>query len=210
MQEQQSQTDSRSYAFYRHITDIPLNKFIEVSTTGNLAALVISGFPPQDELTEAWGIIMEQYSEAIGDHETRLRFNLYKDIHRLELKINQIHLLVSVLKNFYVPQLVTELNSLLVSTIVFDVNKKEEYDRKLQVALNRSKGFKIQLDLKLLHYNAILQEKTEGEPATKEYFQSVLLTLRNFEGYMMRDTDITVFEFCELIKRFNKQMEKRK
>jgi hypothetical protein len=207
MQEQPLQTGGTSYAFYQHIVDLPLNKFIEASTSGNLSALIISGTPPEEDLYNAWGTIMEEYSLAIGDHETRLRFNLYTEINKLQLKINQIALIVSILKNYYVPIFVTELNNLLVTTMVFDINKPDEYDKKLQLALNRSKGYKIQLDLKIDHYEAL--SKSEGSGAvTKEYFQSVLITISNHAKYLIPDT-ITVFEFCERIKRFNREAEQK-
>jgi hypothetical protein len=211
MQEQPLQTGGTSYAFYQHIVDLPLNKFIEVSTSGNLSALIISGTPPEEDLMNGWGRIMQEYGDAIGDHEAILKLNLYKEIHRLELKINQIALIVSILKNYYIPSFVTELNNLLVTTMVFDVTKRDEYDKKLQLALNKSKGYKIQLDMHLMQYEAMQKKESQGSGLmTKEYFQSILLTLRKSEAYFIRDTDITVFEFCELIKRFNKEMERRK
>lgn len=204
MQEQPLQEDFKSYAFYQHIVDLPLNKFIEVSTTGNVSALVISGEPSEEELSSAWGRIMEQYGEAIGDHEATMRINLYKDIYRLQLKINQIALIVSLLRSYYVPKMVTELNRLLVSTLVFDVNKREEYDRRLQTALNKSKAFKIQLDMKVMQYESLKKGKDEEGGVSKEYFQSILITLSDHAKYPILDTIITVFEFCERIKRFNK------
>lgn len=208
MQEQPLQTDIKSYAFYQHIVDLPLNRFIETATTGNLSALVISGEPPIEELQQAWGVIMSEYSMAIGDHETQLRFNLFTEIHKLEMKIKQLALIVSILQNYYVPRFVTELNRLLITTIVFDVHNKEDYDRKLKTALNKSKAFKIQLDLKVKHYES-MQTNEEGGSVTKEYFQSVLITISNHAKYLIPDT-ITVYQFCERIKRFNKEMEIKK
>jgi hypothetical protein len=205
MQNQPYPAEGPLCAFYQHIVDLPLNKFIEVSTTGNLSALIISGQPTEEQIHNAWGTIMEEYSFAIGDHETRLRFNLYTEINKLQLKIDQIALIVSILRNFYVERFVTELNNLLVTTMKFDVNNREDYDRKLKLALNRSKGFKIQLDLNIMQYNALLKEGGETSIG-KEYFQTILITISNHAKYMIPDT-ITVFEFCERIKRFNREME---
>jgi hypothetical protein len=209
MQKLQEQKALISSVFYRHIIDLPLNRFIQVAINSDFSALVISGEPTEEELSHAWGTIMQEYSEAIGDQETRLQFNLFTEINKLQLKIDQVALIVSILRKYYVPAFAKELNKLLITNLVFDINNREDYDRKLQQAINKSKGFKIALDLKLDQYAAMQGKEVKSEAVSKEYFYSVLITLSNQAKYQIPDT-ITVFEFCERIKRFNKEMELKK
>lgn len=200
-------TDSTSSQYYQHIADLPLSKFIEVATNGNFFALVISGQPSLDDLRIAWESIVSEYGEAVGSGQQELSTNLYKQIVKLETTIAQIEMLVRALEKTYCGKFVTLLNGLLTTSFVFDVDKPQEYNKKLQACISRSKGFKITLDLKVAQYNAINKKTEQGEAMTKEAFIGVLITLSDHAKYPIHD-NITVFEYCERIKRLNEYIRK--
>lgn len=204
----QATTDTISSQFYRHIVDIPLNRFIDVTTTGLLYPLIISGKPSDAELHAAWDNIVDEYSQELGNGEQDLHVSLFKEIVKLQAAIEEIALCVGMLEKVYCGKLVSRINKILNTNFVFDVNNEEDYNRKLQSCLSRSKGFKIQLDLKLEQFEKIKSKiENPGQLPAKSYYQSILITIRGSEGYFIKADEITVYEFCEMIKRHNKKYE---
>lgn len=207
MLSQPSAAVSQSYSLYRSITELPLSRWIDMTVDGYLKAIVKEGAPPVDILHQTENELRIQYADAIGDGEYKLYVTAVKEVAVLELTLAQIHHLVGALREVYVPQLANALNKLLLSSLVFDVANPAEYDNTLLRALRRSGGTKIRLELKKLHL-AELEKKYTGttKNATREYYMGVLISLSDSAGFQLSD-NITVWEFCERIKRHNKKSE---
>lgn len=206
-------TELPSSKCYRHIVDLPLRNFITVSVDDNLYALVISGQPSEPELFNAWQTIKEEYALAMGNQDQALYVNLFKQVQKLQLTIEQIDLAVNVLKEVYVEQFASELNKLLNTTFAFPVNDPDTYDKNLKKCISLSKRFQITIDMKLAQLEAMhkqLEKRGSGEAraVNKEYFYSILITLSDHAEYPIVDT-ITVFEFCERIKRLNEYIARK-
>jgi hypothetical protein len=189
-------------AWYRSITTLPLTKFIDVAVDKNYAALVISGFPDPQELVKTWGEIQQQYADAIGDTEHSVYKMLFGEINLLLIKYQEIQLLVKTLRWFYYAPLAEQINDLLNTAFEFNPYDNEAYQKQLDICLNMSKAFKIDCDLKSIHFKSI-QDKNTGGGYTREYFQSILITLSDYAKYQIEE-NITVFQFCERIKRLRK------
>jgi len=201
----------QSSNIYRSINALPLHKFIDCIINQNLAAIIITGLPTQEELSEAWALILQQYSDAIGDNEHRLYANRTKQLAIETINYNLVIGLVDVLRKEYNKELCIELNKLLSTSFKFDYTNKENYEKDLSRCFNRAKGFKISIDLLQFQVNELekkFQNKGGSKP-TVEYYQSTLITLSDHAKYPINDS-ITVFEFCERIKRFNNYCEQLK
>lgn len=207
-QEKQQQKGSPSWSIYQNISEILLIDWISFSIDGNLKVLIKDGNPPEQVLYEKAYDLKIQYADAIGDAEYIHYCGLVKEIHRIDLTLLQINKLVEVLKGVYVKQFADQLNRLLSTSFVFDIKNTEQYDKNLSRALNRSKGFKITRDLKKIALGKI-EEKYKGNEGkgSREYYMGILISLRQEQGYHISAEDITVWEFCEMIKRYNKHAE---
>lgn len=200
--------DIPSCRWSQGIATLYLDKFIDVAVDGNYSALIIAGYPAQLELELAWANIQQEYAHAIGDHEHKLYVSLYNDITLIQIKLHEVRELVKVLAKFYYKPLADKLNNLLLTAFKFDPDKPEEYLKLLQGCLNRAKGWQIDLELKQIHFDAIQEKnKQSGTKSTREYFQSVLITISDHAKYPVIAASITVYEFCERVKRFNKYCE---
>jgi hypothetical protein len=190
--------------WYQNIVTLPLSKFIEVAVSGNLSALTIEGFPTKEELEDAWKNIKIEFSDFIGDAETRMHASLLRDIAVLNITIQQIEMLVDVLKEIYYKPFCDMLNTILYTTFEFDYEKNlDAYFKNLQACLNRSKGIKIDRDLKMMQFEGVVKKKESGDTGyTLEYFHSNLISLSDYAHYPI-STDITTYEYCERIKRYN-------
>lgn len=192
---------------YQSINELPLNLFITAVVDENLSVIVVFGYPSQEEIEQAWSEINLQYSDAMGDGEYRMYLKLYKEITILSANHQCVFLLIEMLQYTYDPRLLSELNKIISTAMVLDPERPKEYASTLRRCFNRSKALKIELDLKLIQFESIKQKFTEnGKKPTRDYFQSILITLTDHAKVRVDDT-ISVFEFCERINRFNKHVE---
>jgi hypothetical protein len=180
---------------------------------GNYNALVIAGHPTEHELLIAWSNIQQEDADAAGDHEHRLYITLFKEVTLLKVTLQTIHYLIEILQEVYYEPFTVQLNGLLRTSLKFDHTDKQKYQETLRRCFNRSKGLKIDLELKLIQFKAIEKKNQEaGKKPTREYFQSILITLSDHAKYPVQD-NVSVYEFRDRIRRFNKyceQVEKMK
>ena len=218
-----------SIKYHTTITTLPLSKFIDVVVDKNLLALVFSGSPVEGDmnlLNAAWAKINEEYADAIGDGEQQIYLQALKDVTSLKINIQVARALIEVLEKTaamivepdrmddveaYIIKFQDRLNKLLDSNLKFDRNNRDDYLKALKGCTNRAKAFKIDLDLKNMHLEAL--EKTRNPDTgkadkafTRQYFQSILITISDHARYQIGD-DITVFQFCERIRRYNSYIE---
>lgn len=197
-----------SLKLFLTIHDLPLHKFIEAIVDGNLYSLIIAGQPTQEQLQEAWANILQQYTEASGNAEYKMYVFNIKQIALLTIKLNCIQWLVNVLRTDYHEPMCKELNTLSNTQFVFNPSNQENYQLNLNRCLNRSKSLKIRIDM-LAHQKLAFEQKNDtasGKP-TKEYYQSILITLSDFAKYPIHESSITVWEFCERMNRYNSYCE---
>lgn len=193
---------TQSAKWYQSITELPLCKFIECTVDGNLAALITGGLPAEEQLLLAWADINEQYADAMGDNDHKLINKLFKDITILAIDYGQIQALIEVLRNHRYNPLEERLNSLLYTNFKFADNRQKELD----TCYRLSKSILVKIDLKTAQQEALKAKQVNGNKPTREYFFFWLINLSDHARYPVPDT-ITVFEFCERIKRFNKFIE---
>ena len=216
-------------AYHKTIDELPLNKFINCIVDNNISALIIGPVPDQEvlmlnypKLKTAWETISSQYIERIGTSEYKMYIALYKEINILKITLNQINIIAQredkvngiepgILRLYYVEKLAEELNTLLKISCRLNYNDAKSYHAELDKCIRRSKSIKIQLDLKLLTFDAIEKKNkgNKGQKLNREYFISILVTLSDHAKYHVGD-NIKMGEYCERLKRFIQHCEKSK
>jgi len=223
-QEQPSETASPSPKFYRSCHDLPLRKFIDIFcgepapdgstdeteyTGPNLAGLIISGFPPQDQLEKAWRNIMQEYMDAIGSDEYKIYISIHKELTELAVTYDSINGLIDLLEIIHSRDLCTELNRLLASNYKFDPENEAQYFDELKKCRNKAKVFKLRLDLKELEFAEIEKKFKTGSRPQRGFFITMLIRLSDKAQYQIQDT-ITVYEYCQRIQDYNAYLEQFK
>lgn len=200
-----SNKDTQSFRYYRSISDLPLVNYIDCVVNGNLYALVIDGIAPENSealLGSAWMDIQQQYADAVGDSEYSHYLFTYRDLHVLNATYQMVQGVLDVMRYHYDERLAGIINDSLSTSFIFDPNNQEEYNKTIQRCINRSKALKLRMDMVRASYEA-MQSKFEGsQKPDKNYFSSILTTISDFVGYQVTN-QITVFEFCDRIKRLN-------
>jgi hypothetical protein len=217
---QPSPNENQSVKYYQSIQECPLSRYKDAKIRKNLSALIISGFPTEEQLAEAWLTIQQEYADAIGDQEYKMYLEAFKDVQLANCSFEQVNICTTALDTCFKldhshPGLepmkqkwADNLNDVLQTTFEFNLSNKESYYKNLQRCINRSKGIKLDLDLKLARLESLKEKHEKGKEADEAYFTGIIITLSDAAGYPLKD-DITVFEFCERIKRLNNARNRR-
>lgn len=202
---------NQSAKYFQQIDKLPLSRFIDCVVDQNYYALVISGEPTLSELKLAFNDIHQQYSDMIGDAEYKHYTSVLRELIKINCTIAQVEECINALRLFpYVP-LFDALNSLLKTSFQFDYANRDEYFNLLDRCYKRSRGIVIQRDLTQARFDAI-QEKMKGngdKKVTRAYFIDWLILLGNHVQMTITD-QVTVYEFCERIRQYNRFVEREK
>lgn len=217
--------------YHKTIDELPRNKFIDCDVDNNLASLIIGMVPDPEtlqtiwpELNIAWSNILSQYGERVGSNEYKMYVKLYREIELLRITINQINIIAGrekrdsegniiqnhgILRLYYVEESAKELNQLLKTSCRLNHLDPKSYHAELDKCINRSKAFKIQLDLKLLTFHAIekKQQATAGTKNDRQYYDSIMVTLIDHAKVHIPE-DIKMGQYCERLNRFIQACEK--
>lgn len=220
---------------YESIVDLPLRNFIDASCDANVAALIVSGLPESEEdkqrIISAWDNIQQEYSDTIGDSEYVLYLNLQRNLAMLQLKINQLETCLlymeskTELSEFFLMLeaedimlikaelgfIHAEVNKLLSQSLKFDILDVEGYKKDIKRSRTLGKNLKVVYDRKKMELVELEKkgQSNKGEesmPVSRRYFQTMLIILGDSISSELSD-NMSTFQFCERIRRFNKQQE---
>jgi hypothetical protein len=195
--------------YYQHITKLPLRNYIDVDVHGNLSALIIEGFPTEEELSTAWKDIQGQCGDTMGEMQHKVYIKLLKEVTLLDADYRLIGHYVDLLRLTYIEQVAKEINKILKSSLKFDHKKPDSYRKDLQSAINQSKSIKIKLDMRSIDFEAIRKRfETDNKKPTEEYYISILIALTNHAKVPIQDT-ITVFEFFQRLRQLNQFIDQQ-
>lgn len=198
-----------SARLYHRITQLPLSNFIDCDIDENFSSLIIEGEPTEEELLYAWLLIKTQYADVIGNQEYVLYKNACRDLNVLKITLIEIETLVSLMRKVYSPKIGERLNKLLKSNFRFNVDDPEQYKRDLDGCITRSGSTKIMIDIKAALMSSMEGKQEKGQKPTREYYHKMLISLSDHAKYELTDK-ISVFDFCERVKRYNKYCEQQK
>lgn len=178
----------------------------------------MQGCPTEQELEGSWQEIETQYSEAMGSGDHRVYFSLHKQILQKEISLRQVNLAIMYLQNIeqvkkHPAGVVTFekfLNETFYTDVHLDLDDEEDYDERIGVWRNMKASILLNIDLKRMEYDAIGEKlKSGGSKPTRAYFQTILLNMSDYAGYLV-DDKMSTFEFCERFRRLEKFLEKNK
>lgn len=188
---------------------MPLSKFIDCDVDGDLSALVIEGEATEQEILHAWLLIKTQYADIIGNQEYILYRNGCRDLSVLKITLVEVETLVSLMRKIYSQMIAERLNKLLKTRFEFNIETPEQYNSDLDACITRTGSTKIQIDIKEAQMKAMEGKHEQGHKPTREYYHKILISLSDHAKYELTDK-ISVFDFCERVKRFNKFCEQQK
>ncbi len=210
----QANTIQEPAKIYRDIYRLPLSRFIDVVVDGDLTALVISGEPSEADLLAALENITVEYNDAMSaDNPKELRkVGLMKGVTIIEARAAALEEMLKLLALYRVDQFIKEINRVLQCSLKFSAEDPAEYDRDLKRAQTRLKGLRLRAKIDTDKLEAFATEAEKGNPmkADRQFFERVLINLSDHAKIELSADRITVFQFTERVRRYNKYFETQK
>lgn len=201
---------------YQSINDLPLDRFITILCDGDLSQLIktAGALPTEEELNLTWAGIFLEYLDASEDNTTRYKITLAKDIEIYKAKLSQIESLVLILRTMRHPEAVAMLQAKDNQDLLFPADNMDQYQDDVNMAWDRSREIKIDLELKLIERQELEEEDKRVEEAriqagipekkaSRTMFLNILARLATFKKVaVIRTSEITVAEFCAMFREY--------
>ena len=149
---------------------------------------------------EGWGQVMIDYAIALGSPTFEAYMDACVRMNVAASKFQLVESIVQVLEVDYSPEYVKELKSFGYMG-AYNPETRGGYLRDLQSAYKKAKSFLILAKQKKEEIDRIERESAGSGEVTREVFEENLISLSKFFGYHVKDTDITVLQYCLMIKR---------
>lgn len=203
------ETSTGSWTLYTSCHKIPLNLFRECYCENNLQALIIKGHPPLTELQNAWEKLYEEFNDLRkGDNYQASTDKIY-EINKLRLKIEFTQKVLQLFQSSVYSKDVNE--KLKAIGINIDLNPDNEKDFYTGVKKIVSKVKKWYTDLEELRVElGNIQVNEVQDYSINDYFDDTLDAISKFNGYRVKETDVTVAQFLRMdnrLKEYNKRKE---
>lgn len=179
--------------YYTSIYDLPLYNFVRISLGDDAEKLLVK--------PETWQKILLQYSSASGDKNIEHLFILARDIVYLSNRLKIIDTIVA--------QLTTRRIDGLVELLKNDLGFNFEFvdlDVDLKRVISKSKSEVIKLKLAQTQYDEM--QNTKGDSATEESWADEISVLSKFQGYTIKQKDITVGEYLSIKKAYVREIDR--
>jgi len=184
---------------------LKLDKFITCLIEADYSGLVIDGEPTEDQLSEAWVAIYQEYVELMGSGEDNYILVLGAEIERLRFKLLVIEQCITVLGDYYSEELVLILKKMGYD-FKFSPDNTDERREDLVKITSLCKSVILKYEEKTEEFN-VLSENQTAEPVTRHYFDDVLANLSKFIGSIIYPEQITVSYYTSQIKLLKKHNE---
>lgn len=180
--------------------DIPLSVFIEIMCDGDHSRL------GEGDTEKAWDTIREQYDQLVGGLSYGKTVILIRDINYLSTKISFVGMVVDLMHKYYLPQF-GQVLSFYGFRYKWEGISDQQYQSQLDKVISMTKTWYVQLKAKSKEWEEI-ESKTSDEPITRDYFEEWLIGLSKSQGYHIKATDITAYQFALLIRNHMKEVKK--
>lgn len=201
---QQEEQELPRCNLYRHISRLPMEKFIDCVCDNDLTGLIIDGAPTDEQLREAWVMILSQYYEMKGGVEDE-QWRLSVDVQRLQNHLAIVDRCVTFLKLKYSESIATSLNKLGYPFKPKDTDPTK-YGGALNSVVQKSKTKYIQLKQMIKQLDSMIKE-IKNEKPKREDFEKVLNELEEMQGATYDFSLLTVQRYLLLEKKYLRKIE---
>jgi hypothetical protein len=158
----------------------------------------VLGDSSEDELLKIWNNIYVEYCDLMNDASYNDTFNLIKDMQLLNAKINIITQCVDYL------MMARDED---IEKILYEAGVRPEKNFSLlqKKAVARIKKLTAELITMQQDLDKLMDKKREGG---RDCFEDILLTLSSVRKVHLTSNNVTVFQFCRMIKEAERQSQK--
>jgi len=181
--------------------DLIFETFIQIMEDGDHSRL--GGGDTQ----AAWDTIRNQYEQIVGGNTYSAMVILLGELNRLAVKIKLIETVTTVMRTYYVPTF-GELLANYGYKYTWALIPDEQYQQQLDSVISRSKTLYIAFKAKEREWkNMTADSGKKTDISYRQYFEDWLIGISEEQGYHLRSTTLTTYQFALL---YRKSLEARR
>lgn len=181
-------------SYHQSCRTLPYDRFIEISVTGNLFWLIISGNPSKEKLERAWGDILEEYGSLAKTEKSKSIFECWRSIEYTHFRIKYVQRCIAFLQEYYDEEIALSLVELGFDFIQKNDDTKE-YFRQLQMLELEAGALIVKLGQLQAEYQRLSPQGEELRMRDRQEFERELAILEKHMGFGIKKDTTTVFEF---------------
>lgn len=208
---------SPSYKLYRHISTLPLDRFIEIFCEGSIHLLIIDGQVEKDELQRVWEEIYSDFIDKMQDEDGQAMRAQIREMNLLRTKINTVGMIVDYIKwllgaRFHVEldEILAELNTWTGLSIRLDQSDKPGCYRTLDMVMAHVMTWKVEGEQMRQELERGTADQEGFSKMDREYFDSVLVALSIANKFQINRKETMTGEFVILVQALRRQIAEAK
>lgn len=194
---------------YRSCSKLPMPAFLDALCDDNLKSLIIDGAASQEQLSEAWLLILSEYYELKGEGiDSNEQCSLSRDINKLNNHLFILDLCIKFLLERFSESIADSVRQLGYSFRPASTNPVE-YVGLLNAIVQKSKTKYIQLQQLIKQLEAKMEDIGQEKPKRDDFERSVIY-FEEMQGATYNMDDLTVSKYLMLEKKYSQKVEQLK
>lgn len=181
--------------------DLPLTIFIDIMCDGDHSRL------GEGDTEAAWDAIRAEYDSLIGGASYSKTVSLLQEINYLAAKYDLITEVLNIMQRYYLP-IFGEILAKYNLRYTWVGISEENYLQNIEHARSRIKTWVVKLRAKEKEWEE-LSSASDDAQVDREYFEDWLIGMSKDQGYHLKASDLTVFQFAILMKNYLKDQKKK-
>jgi len=184
-----------------------MDRFLDCLCENRLESLIIDGKPGQEELQEAWVLILTEYYEMKGDAGGESEYwTLSEEIRKVQQHLFLLNVSLDLLWNRYSDNIAESVRRLGYSFKPVDKDPKA-YRHLLISIQNKAGKKKIQLSQLCTELMSKVNEISKQENPKREDFETMLVYLEEMQKTSYDFTTMPVQKYIQLEKKYWKTID---
>lgn len=205
-QTQNLSEDEKFSNIYYQASNTPLSVFIDAICDKRIESLIIDNSKTVDVsmLQEALSLLCYEFSDLCGSGTSRIWKESSKSVLRSKAYIRGLGIAIFLIQTGIKKDIEKSVEYL--KKFGFETKVPETEQEKSDLINNiesKIRNRKVVLLKEQTDYETIEKSNPKNEVPTRKYFTEIMIELRSFMGYNVREQDTTLMEFSIMLNKYN-------
>lgn len=198
--------DEKFSNIYYQASSTPLSVFIDAICDKKIESLIIDSAKTVDVsmLTEALSLLCYEFSDLCGSGTSRIWKESSKSVLRSKAYIRGLGIAIFLINENNKEDIEKAIKQLKIFGVEVKAPKTDKEKKDLISYIEgKIKDKKVRLIKEQTDYETIEKSNPKNELPTRKYFTEIMIELRSFMGYNVREQDTTLMEFSIMLNKYN-------
>lgn len=191
---------------YYQASNTPLSVFIDAVCDNRIDSLIIDSSKTVNVtmLHEALGLLCYEFSDLCGSGTSRIWKESSKSVLRSKAYIRGMGIAIFLIQTNIKEDIEKAIEYLKIFGVEVKLPETEQEKKDLIAYIEgKIKDKKVRLIKEQTDYEVIEKSNPKSELPTRKYFTEIMIELRSFMGYNVRELDTTLMEFSIMLNKYN-------